>query len=341
MSSQGILPAGVLRRALHTMTLVATVCAATGASATIIKVDDMLRGFTTTRAQCALQPQAVWVGADGQDFCVRYYLSTVGGQGSRPVVFLNGDNLAQLNEKTWQWIMPPKDHVRGPEMMDVDTDALAKIADDFSRLAKTTAIYLGRIGVDGTSGNHLARKTELELHVVNAALAAIKQRHGFEGFHLAGQSGGSRLLGGLVAMRHDIACAVAGSGRLGWSVTTGFSDPGRVFFNILQSAPVIAKNSTLRLVLVTDPKDKIVPLAEKTIFVEKMREAGRPISQFFVDASDDDHHSVLDYTRLVMAGCILGKSDGDIATAVNTLVKRSAQLNARKLAEAALTSGAK
>jgi hypothetical protein len=239
MSSQGILPAGVLRRALHTMTLVATVGAATGSSATIIKVEDMLRGFTTTRAQCALQPQAVWVSADGQDFCVRYYLSTVGGQGSRPVVFLNGDSLAQIDAKTWQWIMPAKDHVRGPEMMDVDTDNLVAIADDYSRSTKTTAIYLARIGVDGTSGNHLARKTELELHVVNAALDAIKQRHGFEGFHLAGQSGGSRLLGGLVAIRHDIACAVAGSGRLGWHTPTGFSDPGRVYFNVLQSAPVI------------------------------------------------------------------------------------------------------
>jgi len=54
-----------------------------------------------------------------------------------------------------------------------------------------------------TSGNHLARRTELELQVLNAALDAFKQRHGFEGFHLDRKSAGSRLLAGLVALRHD------------------------------------------------------------------------------------------------------------------------------------------
>jgi hypothetical protein len=342
-SSQGTLSAAPLRRALRVMisimVLAAGVGAATGSSAAVIKVDDMIRGITTTRAQCALDPQAVWVGADGQDFCVRYYVSTVGGQGPRPVVFLDGDRLEEINMKTWQWIAPAKDHVPGPEMKDVDTDDLVKIADGFSKSARTTAIYLARIGVDGTSGSHLARRTELELHVLNAALDAIKQRHGFEGFHLAGQSGGSRLLGGLVAIRHDIACAVSGSGALAWNFRTGFSDPGRVYFDVLQSAPAIARNSTLRLILVTDPKDKVVPLNQKTEFVERMRQSGRPVSQLFVEATDENHHSVDTYTRLVMAGCILDKSDGDIATAVNTLVKRNAQYNARKRAEAALTPG--
>src|ERR1019366_7784989 len=104
-SSQGILPAAPLRRALQMMTLAATVCAATGSSAAIIKVDDMIRGITTTQAQCASQPQAVWVSTDGQDFCVRYYMSTVGGQGPRPIVFLNGDQIEEINMKTWQWIV--------------------------------------------------------------------------------------------------------------------------------------------------------------------------------------------------------------------------------------------
>jgi hypothetical protein len=340
-SSQGTLTAAPLRRALRMMILAASVCAATASAAAVIKVDDMIRGITTTHAQCALESQAVWVIADAQDFCVRYYVSTVGGRGPRPVVFLDGDRLEEINMKTWQWIAPAKDHVPGPEMKDVDTDDLVKIADGFSKTARTTAIYLARIGVDGTSGSHLARRTELELHVLNAALDAIKQRHGFEGFHLAGQSGGSRLLGGLVAIRHDIACAVSGSGALAWNFRTGFSDPGRVYFDVLQAVPVIARNSALRLILVTDPKDKVVPLDQKTEFVEKMRQSGRPVSQLFVEATDENHHSVDVYTRLVMAGCILGKSDGDIATAVNTLVKRNAEYNARKRAEAALTSGAR
>src|SRR5262245_15820710 len=70
------------------------------AEAHVVPVADMLRGITITPAQCAALPQTVWVKAYGRDFCIRYYLSTAGGEGSRPVVFLQGDRLGRLNLKT-------------------------------------------------------------------------------------------------------------------------------------------------------------------------------------------------------------------------------------------------
>jgi hypothetical protein len=127
--------------------------------------------------------------------------------GRMPVVFLQGDYLGKLDLKTLTWIDPS-------DTADIDTDNLMRMADAFSKMAKTTAIYLARIGVEGTSGNHIARKTLLELHLMNAALDAIKQRHNFLGFHLVGQSGGSKLVGGLIGLRRDVACAVSGSGPL-------------------------------------------------------------------------------------------------------------------------------
>ena len=328
-------------RVFSIMTLAGLMCAATGAEAEIIKKDDMLRGITTTRAQCVAQSQAVWLGVDGQDFCVRYYVSTAGGEGSRPVVFLTGDYFGSVNTNTWQWVDPAKNknlHVTfEPMEKDIDTGDLMKTADAFSKMARTTAIYLARIGIDGTSGNHVSRKTALELHLMNAALNAIKQRHGFEGFHLAGQSGGSRLVGGLVGLRHDIACAVSGSGPLAASYRTNFTDPGRSYFDVLQAVPSIAQNRSLRLMLVTDPRDQTVVLDQQSGFVEKMRQAGRPIPQFLVEATDEHHHGVRAYTQLVVAGCVLGKSDTEIATAVGTLVKRNTEYNERKRREAALT----
>ena len=82
-----------------------------------------------------------------------------------------------------------------------------------SKQYKTAAIYLARAGVDGSSGDHRIRHTVLELNVTNMALDAIKQRHGFDGFHLIGQSGGSKLVGGMLALRTDIGCAVIGAGK--------------------------------------------------------------------------------------------------------------------------------
>ncbi len=191
-----------LRRTASATAVLAMAAAAMGATAAgaeIIKKEDMLRGITTTRDRCTATPQTVWLNVDKQDFCVRYYLSTAGGEGARPVVFLTGDHFTTISTKTWQWIPLSKDKNAGvtydptnpTQHGDVNTDDLPRTADAFSKMAKTTAIYLARIGIDGTSGNHVFRKTMLELHLMNAALDAIKQRHGFEGFHLAGQSGGS------------------------------------------------------------------------------------------------------------------------------------------------------
>jgi len=343
LTTQPDRPFKLLCRALHAVILTAAVSAATAASADIIKMDDVLRGFATTREQCAARPSTAWVNADGQDFCVRYYVSTVGGDGSRPVVFLTGDQVELINMKTWQWIIPAKSNnvASAANEKDVNTDDLMKYADKFSRMARTTAIYLARIGVDGTSGSHLARRTELELHLLNAALDAIKQRHGFEGFHLAGQSGGSRLVGGLAGLRRDIGCAVSGSGALAWNYRTGFTDPARTYFDVLQMVPSIAQNRSLRMMLVTDPHDQTVVPSEQTGFVDKMRQAGRPIPQLFVEAIDEHHHGVIEYTQLVVAGCVLGKSDAEIATAVSTIVKRNAESNERERREAALAAAAR
>jgi hypothetical protein len=301
--------------------------AATSASADIIKKEDMLHGITMTRPQCDAIAQTVWVNVSGHDFCVRYYLSTAGGEGPRPLVFIQGDYFGRLDPKTWTWADPS-------DAKDINTDDLTRMADGFSKMAKTTAIYLARIGVEGTSGNHTARKTLLELRLMNAALDAIKQRYGFEGFHLVGQSGGSKLVGGLIGLRHDIACAVSGSGPLATPGGPKVADPARTFFDVTQGIPQMAQNRSLRLLLVTDPADRKVPIAQQTGFVEKMRQAGRQVPQFFVEATDEDHHGVVMYSELVAAGCILGRSDGEIARAVSTIVKRSAEYNERRQKEA-------
>jgi pimeloyl-ACP methyl ester carboxylesterase len=320
---------------------VAVLMTATGTDADIIKKEDMMRGIDTTRAQCDTTPQAVWVRVDAREICVRYYLSTAGGEGKRPLVFLQGDRVGTVDTKTWQWVPLDKDKKAGvtfdPDVMfrDVDTDDLTRAADVFSKMARTTAIYLARLGLDGTSGNHVFRHTLFELHLANAALDAIKQRYGFEGFHLAGQSGGSMLVTGLAALRHDVVCAVSGSGRLAFSGAANSKDPARIPIEPLQFIPAIARNRDLRFFVVTDSHDRSVPATQQTPFVEKMHRAGRDIPQYFVAATDDFHHGVVGYAELVAAGCVLGKSDSEIATAVVTMVKRNTAFNEMRRTEIA------
>jgi hypothetical protein len=82
-----------------------------------------------------------------------------------------------------------------------------------------------------------------------------------------------------------------------------------------------------------------VPIAQQAAFVDKMRQAGRPVPEFMVEATDDDHHGVLVYSELVAAGCVLGKTDQEIARAVNTIVKRSAEYIERRQKEATAKPG--
>jgi len=294
---------------------------ATPANAEIIRKEDVLRGITMTQAQCVAIPQTVWVRVYGRDFCVRYYMSTAGGEGRHPVVFLNGDQLGPLDGAAFQWKDPGQAY-------DVDTADLMNLAHSFSKMAKTTAINLARIGVNGSSGDHRSRKTLLELHLMKAALDAIKQQHGFEGFHLAGQSGGSQLLGGLIGLRKDIGCAVAGAGQFVENNMRG--DPARTYFDAAKFIPEALQRKSLRVLVVTDQADKQVSAKMQTAYVQKFHSAGRPIPQYTVEATDEKRHGVVQYTRLATAGCVLGRSDTEIARAIQTLVTRSVESKVQK-----------
>jgi len=319
----------VVRGSLAAMLLAIAGFAADPAGAEIIKKEDSLRGITMTRDECAAKPQTLWLNVYGQDFCVRYYLSTAGGQGSRPIVILNGDHNGPVDLTHWTWADPSK-------ASDVNTDKLVGIADQFSKMARTTAIYLGRIGVEGTSGSHLSRKTLVELNLIDMALDALRQRHQFEGFHLFGESGGGRLVFGLAAMRRDVGCLISGSGQLATRMPTSWpDDPGKTYFDVMGKAQWLAQNRALRMMVISDPNDQQVRTAgEQTPMVQSLRQAGGMVPHLLVEATDPKHHGVLDYGTIAMGGCVLERSDADIARAIDTLVRRNADTNRRLQDEA-------
>jgi hypothetical protein len=311
--------------------------AATPAAAEVIRAADMLRGITITQQQCAAQPGTIWVTSFGRPFCVRYYLSVAGGDGRRPVVFLQGDKFGKLDLRTRSFYETDK-------FKDVETDDFGKVADALSRSAKGPAIYLARIGVDGTSGHHSARKTQLELALMNAALDAIKKRHGFEGFHLAGQSGGALLVTTLAGIRNDVACAVPGSAQfIARRPGQHQPNPSLEYVDAAAGIPALARKPSLRLLMVTDPNDKQVSGANQTAFAEHLRRAGGRVEQFLVQATDEKHHGVAIYTRLVVSECVRGTAHDEIARKVAVLVEKrvAAAAQAKAQQKATENGGAK
>jgi hypothetical protein len=232
------------------------------------------------------------------------------------VVFLQGDRLGRLNLKTGEYTSTRRDK-------DIDTDDFVRIADALSKQTEGPAIYLARPGLDGSSGDHRIRHSVLELNVTNAALDAIKKRHRFDGFHMMGQSGGSMLIGGMLAMRSDIGCAVIGSGRLAMERPPRRSpDPGADYYNVADSVAAIAQKRSTRILLLTDPQDRKVPEATQTGFVQMLRKAGGQAEQILVEATDDDRHGVVAYARTTVTGCVRGASTQEIAQELYVQVQK-------------------
>ena len=311
------------RTALMAALAAALALASSPSRADVIANADMLRGISISPEQCSSLPFSVWVARMGRGFCVRYYLSTAGGADVRPVVFLQGDRFGRLNLRTGEF--------ERTDDKDVDTAQLQKNAEFLSRQSKTTGIYLARLGVDGSSGDHRARHTVLELYAIDAALDAIKRKHGFEGFHLVGQSGGSLLVGGLLAQRQDIGCAVLGAGRLAApGPLRRANDAALEYYDVAHAIPTIAQRPA-RIVVITDPADKKVPEGTQTPFVNALREHGGKVEQLIVQATDDNRHSVAPYARLAMADCVRGAPPEELARNVRQLVER--RLTAKERAE--------
>lgn len=312
------------------MLLVAALAASSPARAETISARDMLRGTESTPEACGRIRDAVWVMAYGHGFCMRYYVSSAGGQSDQPAVYLSGDKptFDTLHENVRSGkhrSRASKNSNQERRAEDVDTAELADNARNLSRRTGTTAIVLGRMGLDGSSGHHGLRRTMLELHVTNAALDAIKQRHRYSGFHLFGNSGGSTLTGGLLALRDDIGCAVPGSGRLALLTEAKRVDtPALERFDPVKMIPAILRNSSAtRIIVLTDPKDKIVPQKNQSEFVERFKAAGGRIERFFVASTDEsNHHSLKAYSALVIKHCVLNASHQEIKRKLEAFVER-------------------
>jgi hypothetical protein len=179
-----------------------------------------------------------------------------------------------------------------------------------------------------SSGFHGHRRTWLELYIVNAALDAIKRLHGYQGYHLAGQSGGAALVGGLIILRSDIACAVPGSGPLaGFSKGPQTQAPLLQYFDPVREITVIARRRGLRVIVITDPEDQRVKAEHQTGFVTALQKAGGRVEQYFVRATDDIRHGVAAYAVHAVAGCAKNEKREQIQA-------RLAVVQERKLAAA-------
>lgn len=271
----------------------------------VFSPEQMRQGITMGAGECAAYRSTVFVTVQGQGLCFRYYLSTAGGTSSAVVYYLEGDK-------------SPEQYAFDPAKFD---ERAARMSADY----RMPAVYLARMGLDGSSGWHRYRRTWFEVEATSRAIDAINARHGFGTVHVMGQSGGGHLTGSLIGVRGDVGCALPGSGRLAFDEEYVRSearkrDPAlRHYDPHTRLAEVVRNSIRARILVVTDPADKRVPAAMQTGFVRDVQRAGGRIAQFFVTATDELSHGSTPYIRVAMKGCLQGASDGEIGAKLTAL----------------------
>jgi hypothetical protein len=85
------------------------------------------------------------------------------------------------------------------------------------------------------------------------------------------------------------------------------------------------QKSKARIIVVTDPQDQQVRREHQTTFVQRLRQAGRRVDQFFVVATDDKHHGVTAYAHYAVAACIRGATSQEIQAGLAELVSKRVQ----------------
>lgn len=245
--------------------------ASTDALSGTFTADGVARGVVMSEAECQevqghYPDTAVYVVVNGVGECIRYFHAGLGGTTRKAVVFMEGDQIYNRDAVyTYMLFSPARLQARA------NRNALPP---------QVGYIELSRPGVRGSSGDHKQRRRARESDIVDAALTAIKNKHGIEKFTLAGESGGGHVAAVLLARRHDIECAVLISAttlvqaryRAKGSSTdfTGYADSVDPI-NLVQEIPRLADR---RVFVVASPSDTNVPYMLQIEYLKAVVAAG-------------------------------------------------------------------
>jgi dienelactone hydrolase len=270
-------------------------------------------GTATNEGRCKTLATALWVHVDGRGYCVRYWISTAGGRRDEAIVFFHGDIGAYINNK-----LQLSSHSAA-----ATSGAMQRRANQRSRVVQAPYIAIGRIGAYGSSGDHRDRTRPIEARVAAAALDALKERYGFKRFHAAGQSGGGHTVAALLQMRADIGCAVMASGAISFRSAirgVGRWSPAAIKerYDPIDFVAAMGERPGQRMIVLSDPDDRLVSFRSQKEFVDRVRAKGLPILHITAAAGDEDFHG-LEWEAVRVAGdCAQGLDDTGLVTRYQT-----------------------
>lgn len=268
---------------------------------TPFSADEALHGTVATQVLCAQIPNGLWIEAEGQGYCIRYYAYGLAShKNSQVLVYFGGDVLLTTSKGVR--------HISASYQSQNPAQIDAGMA-EWSCKANAPAIHLARPGLHGSSGNHHMRRQPLEIALMDQALDALKQRYNIGSFILTGQSGGGQIVAALLSRREDITAAVLASSLLSvkqvaahWeyqrNIPARFLYDAHSFYDPLDDIGRIRKEPPPTIYVISDPEDQAVPFSTQLRYVRCLREAKFEPQHIFAHAQAPAHHVLAQHARL-------------------------------------------
>ena len=162
-------------------------------------------------------------------------------------------------------------------------------------------VLIARPGVYGSSGDHRVRRELIEFLSLNAAVTAIKERHGIKQLVLVGHSGGATAIAAMLTLgREDVLCAVMTSGAFSLAErdVRRSASSGRHYtgaekkYDPLDHVSGIRPSTVRKITVAGDPRDANTPFDLQRLFADTVRNAGHEVDLVQIKGEPPLYHDV-------------------------------------------------
>jgi pimeloyl-ACP methyl ester carboxylesterase len=292
-------------------------CFATAAQAAQLgtfRPGPVLAAEAKSKTLCEAVPNRIFVETDIGSECVAYFV-TKGFETRRQAVFyFSGDAPTLANEAA------------SKEFLQKNLSGIEHLLQSWADRLRVRYVYVSRLGLQGSSGNHSARDKPKETFVLNAATILLKARLGLDNIALAGQSRGATIAASLLTLgQKDVMCAVLGSGALelvnleyeravkeGRQVTK--ASLNKAMYDPAAHIGSIERKPARRIFVLGDPADTRTPLAQQIQFIDRIKAAGH--NALAIEVDGEGHHGVSKWSVPAAGACLNNLTDELIIRAV-------------------------
>ncbi len=269
---------------------------------------------STSKARCESLDGRVFIETKLGTECVAYFVTKGFEPRRQAVLFFGGDASPE------QFGTPGK--------LESELVMMKKLLQAWADKMRVRYVYVSRVGLQGSSGNHGERRLPKETFVMNAVVDALKKRLGVDDIALAGQSGGATIAAALLTLgRTDVHCDVLGSGateltevqydyltRIGYHPNKNVLH--RAMYDPSDHLGSIATRWDRRIFALADRNDTVVPYKYQAQFINELKGAGHLAKLIEVEGKGAHHHGTEFYSLAVAGACLNEVEDRPIVAAV-------------------------